>query len=412
VSRGPTLGPEAFGTVLPMATADEAPAADEPSAAETYALALGALSAALMTLAFDDHGPTTVLLLVLALIPWALVAGGSRLPTWLFVAWTIAPSTVIVAAETAGGPIFLAILAVARVFSLTPRWPTRVATIAAALVPVAILFVVDDGSLSDSGVQHFAAGTGVGALAGALLYRQRELTAKLRWSLTQLDAAAAAEERRRVARDVHDVVAHSLTVVMLNVSGARKALATHPELAAEALDRAESVGRESLDGIRRVVGLLRGGDEQAATPPQPTAGDLPAVVEQQRQAGADVELDLTGDLAALDPLASATLVRITQEALTNAQRHAPGAAIRIQVTATPDRLTVTVHNGAARRPPLDAEAGRQRLGLLGMRERINALGGTLVAGPAADGWTVVGEIPLTSDHRPDHTTASDDGRSG
>lgn len=382
-------------------------AADEPSAAETYALALAALGTALMTLAFDDHGLVTILMLTLALLPWALVAGDIRLPTWLFVVWTMAPAAGILGAERAGGAIFLALLAVTRVFSLTRSWATRTATLAAALVLPVILVAIDEGGLADSGAQYFTTGIAVCALTGYQFHRQRELTAKLRWSQTQLDAAAAAEERRRVAREVHDVVAHSLTVVLLNVSGARKALATRPDLAAEALDRAENVGRESLDGIRRVVGLLRAGDEHAVGPPQPTARDLTDVVEQQRQAGAEVELDVAGDLAALEPLAGAALVRITQEALTNAQRHAPGAPIRIQVDATPDRVTVAVHNGLAQRTPLDSESERQGLGLLGMRERVEALGGTFTAGYDAEGeWALTGEIPLSATHSPPESPSS------
>lgn len=377
-----------------MAPADDTPVADEPSMSETYALALGALGAALMTLAVDHHGPVTVLMLSVALVPWALLAGGVRLPTWLFVVWALVPAAEIVAAEDAGGPIFLAVLVVCQVFSVSGSWVTRAVTSAAALVLPVVLVVMEDEP--NPGAVYFMAGIAVGALTGSLFHRQRELMARLRWSRAQLDAAAAAEERRRVAREVHDVVAHSLTVVMLNVSGARKALATHPELASDALDRAENVGRESLDGIRRVVSLLRSGDEHAGGPPQPTAHDLPALVEQQRRAGADVELDLTGDLGTVDPLAGAALVRVTQEALTNAQRHAPGAAVRVEVVAAPRRVAVTVHNGPARRTPLDSDGRRQGLGLVGMRERIEALGGRFSAGPTDDGWTISGEIPQTS----------------
>ncbi len=368
---------------------------DDPSPAETYGLVVAALGAAVVTLVFDHHGPVTVLMLTLALVPWALVAGGIRLPTWLFVVGTIAPAGEIVGAEEAGAPIFLGILAVARVFSLTRNLVPRFATVAAAAALIAIYFAVDGGSVSDSGVMYFGIGVGVGALAGVQSYRQRALTAELRWTQSRLNAAAAAEERRRVAREVHDVVAHSLTVVMLNVSGARKALARHPELAAEALDRAEQVGRESLDGIRRVVGLLREGDEQAAAPPLPTASDLDSIVDQHRQAGADVSFDVTGDLTAVEPLAGAALARIVQEALTNAQRHAPGAAIEVDVTVTADHVGVTVTNGSAGRRPLDVRGSRQGLGLLGMRERVEALGGTFVAGPAGDGWQVTASIPLT-----------------
>lgn len=384
---------------------------DGPSPAETFGQALGALGAALMTLAFDDHGVLTVLMLALALVPWALVAGGVRLPTWLFVPWAMVPAAVVVATGEAGSPIFMGLLASSRVFSATGRWAVRLATLAAAVALCFLLVVVENASIHDAGAHYFTAGAAVCALAGHQSHRQRELTAKLRWSLSRLDAAAAAEERRRVARDVHDVVAHSLTVVLLNVTGARKALASHPELAAEALERAETVGRESLDGVRRVVGLLRSGDEPSAGTPQPTARDLPALVEQQRQAGADVALDVTGDLAVLEPLAGGTVVRVVQEAVTNAQRHAPGAPIRASVAVAADRVTVHVHNGPPLRLPLDADGERQGLGLLGMRERVEAVGGDFSAGPAeaafgADGgWTVTAEIPLAASAASGRTAA-------
>jgi hypothetical protein len=113
-----------------MASADDTspPSADEAPSGETWALALGALSAALMTLAVDHHGPVTVLMLTAALIPWALLAGGVRLPTWLFVVWTLLPAAQIVAAEKAGGPIFLGVLVACHVFSVAGSWTTRVAT--------------------------------------------------------------------------------------------------------------------------------------------------------------------------------------------------------------------------------------------------------------------------------------------
>lgn len=382
--------------------------ADEPSPAETYGFALAALAAAVVTLVFDHHGPVTVAMLTLALVPWALIVGGVRLPVWLFVVGTMAPAAEIVVVEDVGGPIFIAIYAVARVFSITRSLPARLATVAAAVVMAVAYGIVQNEPLSDSGVMYFVVGIGVGALAGYQLHRQRELTAELRWTYDRLNAAAAAEERRRVAREVHDVVAHSLTVVMLNVSGARKALARHPELAAEALDRAEQVGRESLDGVRRVVGLLREGDEQVAAPPVPTAADLHSIVEQQRQAGADIALDVRGDLDTVEPLTGAALARITQESLTNAQRHAPGAPIRVDVSVTGERVTLVIANGPPERRPLDARSERQGLGLLGMRERVEALGGAFAAGPAADGWRVTGSIPVAP--RPAPAPASDIGR--
>jgi signal transduction histidine kinase len=305
------------------------------------------------------------------------------------------PAAAVVGLEEAGAPIFLAIFTVSRVFSLTNNVPTRIATILAASSLPLLLGVAATGTpFGDAGVPYFLAGIGVGALTGALLHRQRRLTAELRWTLHRLDQAAAAEERRRIAREVHDVVAHSLTVVLLNLGGARRALASHPDLAMEALERAEQVGRESLDGIRQVVGLLRADDEAATDPPEPTVTDVTAIVAQQREVGADVELAVTGDLGAVESLAGATMARITREALTNAQRHAPGAPVLVEVVVAAGRVTVKVTNGPALHAPLDRAGGRQGHGLVGMRERVEALGGSFSAGPSDGGWRVVGQIPL------------------
>jgi signal transduction histidine kinase len=366
----------------------------EPSRTETYGLALGAVGAAVLTLTVDSRSVVTIAMLAVALLPWGLTARGVRLPLWLFALWAMAPAAIIIAVEEVGAPIFLGILTVFRVFSATANVPLRVATALAALSLCVLSGAVGAEAGQDEGAAYFMAGVGVGALTGYQSHRQRELTAELQWSLARLDEAATAEERRRIAREVHDVVAHSLTVVLLNVGGARKALASHPELAGEALDRAEQVGRDSLDGIRRIVGLLRTGGE-ALGPPEPTAGDVRSIVEEQRQVGADIDLTVVGELETVEPLAGAALARIAREALTNAQRHAPGAPVRVEVVVRADRVSLDISNGAARQPRLDRSNGRQGLGLLGMRERVEALGGEFTAGPHHGGWRVAGAIPLT-----------------
>lgn len=383
-----------------------APSSAEPSDTETYVLALGALAAGVMTVLFDDHNLLTILMIVLALVPWALLVGGVRLPGWLFVAWVVIPASVPIVLEQAGGPLFLGILVVTRVFSMSRSWLVLTAVTLIGISMTFLLFLsevaeADEAvTLDEVGAQYFATGVAVCACCGYLFRRQRELAAELRWSRERLDAAAAAEERRRIAREVHDVVAHSLTVVLLNVTGARKALANQPDLAAEALDRAESVGRESLDGIRRVVGLLRESNESVAgeVAPQPTAAELPGLVDQQSAAGAVVTTEITGDLEAIDAVTGAAVVRVAQEALTNAQRHAPGAPVDLRVIVLPGRVVVTVRNGAGTTASLDAAKSRRGLGLVGMRERVEALGGRFSAGEIGDGdgWLVHADIPVTS----------------
>jgi signal transduction histidine kinase len=367
----------------------------EPSDTEIYGLSLAALATAVLTLWVESRSPATVALLALALVPWALLAGGVRLPLWAFIPAALLPPAVIIVTEEAGAPIFFGVFTVAWVMSVTDSRVYRlVALVASGALPF-LCDAVTEGGAMDAGLPYFLAGIVTGALAGLQFRHQRQLAAQLAWSENRLDAAAVAEERRRLAREVHDVVAHSLTVVMVNVAGARKALATHPELAAEALDRAERVGRESLDGIRQIVGLLRDDETLCGAAPTPIAADVPSIVDAQRIAGAKVTLDVHGDLAAVGPLPGAALARVVQESLTNAQRHAPGAPIAVEVTASPERLVVEVRNGPARRPPLDQRGSRIGLGLVGMRERVEALGGVFSAAPAEDGgWLVTGEIPL------------------
>lgn len=369
-----------------------------PTEIENYGLALAALGTAVVTLALHSHTPLTVGLLVLALLPWALLLAAVRVPLWAFVAGTMVPAAAVIVTTDGGAPIFFGMFAVIRVASTTGRpGPTIGALLAAAALP--ILFDLNKpAGPTDAGVPYFMIGIASAAIWGALLHHQRRLTAELEWTHRRLRDAAAADERRRIARDIHDVLAHSLTAVVLNVTGARKAaLANRPELVDDALGRAEQVGRDSLDAVRRIVGLLRP-DEAAPTGQHPAPADLHSVVAAtQLEAGADVSLHVSGDVHAVGPLAAAALARIVQEALTNAGRHAPGAPVDVRVEIDAERVVLDVTNGPASRPPLDRDGPRRGLGLVGMRERVEALGGTFRAGPASHGgWQVSCAVPLPS----------------
>ena len=282
-----------------------------PTEIENYGLALAALGTAVVTLALHSHAPLIVGLLVLALLPWALLLAAVRVPLWAFVAGTMVPAAAVIVTTDGGAPIFFGMFAVIRVASTTGRpGPTTGALLAAAALP--ILFDLNKpAGPTDAGVPYFMIGIASAAIWGALLRHQRRLTAELEWTHRRLRDAAAADERRRIARDIHDVLSHSLTAVVLNVTGARKAaLANRPELVDDALGRAEQVGRDSLDAVRRIVGLLRP-DEAAPTGERPAPADLHSVVAAtQLEAGADVSLHVSGDLDAVGPLAAAALARI------------------------------------------------------------------------------------------------------
>jgi signal transduction histidine kinase len=201
---------------------------------------------------------------------------------------------------------------------------------------------------------------------------------------------------------VHDVIAHSLTVTILQVAGARRALTTDPQGAAEALERAEAVGRESLESIRQVVGLLREADpgaetsEPSAATPLPQASDIHSLVSQYRDAGTQLEASIDLDGAAPGAMTSLTAFRIVQEAMTNALQHAPGATVSLNVRLDDERSAVHVMvenpvNDVAARP----HGYRQGHGLIGMSERVRTAGGSIEFGLTPRGtWLVEAELPL------------------
>lgn len=203
--------------------------------------------------------------------------------------------------------------------------------------------------------------------------------------IDQLADRAAAEERQRIAREMHDVVAHSLAVVVSHAEAGRMVVAQQPERASGILDTIATTGREALTEMRGLLGVLGG---ESSTEPQPGLADVGALVERMREAGLTVrfEADEPGPVA---PAVGLTAYRVVQEALTNVTRHAgPEAVATVSVTRTARQLTIEVSDDGVgiQRPP-----GR---GLRGMRERVTAVGGTLEAGPSDEGWRVRAMMPL------------------
>ncbi|MEN5073764.1 histidine kinase, partial [Isoptericola cucumis] len=213
---------------------------------------------------------------------------------------------------------------------------------------------------------------------------------------------AALAERARIAREMHDVVAHSLAVVVAQARLGRAA----PARAQEALAAVEEAGRSASGELRGLLHVLRpdvadepgtvGDGSDDAGRPAPGTADLPALVEEVRATGRTVILDVTGEPRALGPVARLAVYRAVQEALTNTARHAgPGAAARVTLTWGGEGLEVVVADdggaaGPRRRGPAARPAG---LGLRGMRERLEAVGGTLEVRQGV-GWTVVATVPV------------------
>lgn len=239
----------------------------------------------------------------------------------------------------------------------------------------------------DTGWGAWIAGTVFAAVVCVLSRRQRELLDQLREAQIGLADQARAEERNRIAREIHDVIGHSLTVSLLHIGSARLAVQEEPIAALAALEEAERLGRQSLAEVRQAVGLMRDSGGAGASP-MPGAEQIEALVETVRRAGTPVELIVVGRIESLTATSGLTAYRIVQEALTNVARHAPGAAttVCVEVGATETRLTVD----SAGAP------GPERLGgtgIISMRERAEALDGRLDAGAAGTGWRVEAVLP-------------------
>ena len=218
----------------------------------------------------------------------------------------------------------------------------------------------------------------------------------------QLEVALI-QERRRLAGELHDVAAHHLAGIVVQAAALERLIDRDPQMARDAAKQLRRQAKETLSGLRSVVGLLR--SDKEAEESSPGLRDLPELVTSTRALGVDIELlnggilsggadeaDV-GDALILSPLADTAVFRVTQQAISNALQHAPGAPITVELRRAEDSLELSVLNGPARRPPTDPGGGGT--GLTVMRERTDAVGGSLQAGPVeGGGWRVRLVLPL------------------
>jgi len=221
---------------------------------------------------------------------------------------------------------------------------------------------------------------------------------QLRREAEQRAELGATQERARIAREMHDVVAHGLSVIVVQADGARYAAEQDPALAPKALETVAQTAREALAEMRQLLGLLRDGD--TLTRPQPRLGDIATLVEETRAGGMELAANLPAPGLAVPEGVALTAFRVVQESLSNVRKHAgPGAAARVTVTAEQGSLAIEVTDDG-RGAAADATAqsgglGLVGLGLIGMEERISAHNGTLETGPASGGgFRVYARMPL------------------
>ena len=235
-----------------------------------------------------------------------------------------------------------------------------------------------------------------GWLAGRLARSRRALSRQEEMRAAEESARVLLEERARIARDLHDIVAHRMSLVAVQAETARfRRPGLQPE-AIEELAQISATAREALAETRTLLGVLRNDDDPVATAPQPGVGDLRQLVQGARRAGLSLDAEIDCPADGLGANTSLTVYRVAQEALSNVARHAPGAGTRIEVRRGPAHVQVLVRNGPATGQPAPLLPGPAH-GLTGMRERVASAGGTVTAGPTdGGGYEVLAVLPTTA----------------
>lgn len=286
------------------------------------------------------------------------------------------------------------------IWALGARLPTAPAVWGTVilLVTVSVGFADPIGSFLWNAAVMFA----VLLISRLLASRKRALTA-LAATARDLEASRDAEaraqvelERTRISRELHDVVAHAVSVMVVQASAAQSVLDADPHRARQALDAVQATGREALRELRSMLATLRADDGAPSLAPQPGLADVPALVDRMREGGLAVRVETDGPPHALAPAADLAAYRVVQEALTNVVKHANATAARIAYRYGRDTLLIDIEDDGAARPGA-ARTDGSGLGLTGMRERVELCGGTLEAGPApGHGFRVRASLPVAA----------------
>ncbi|MET7962862.1 sensor histidine kinase [Micromonospora zamorensis] len=370
---------------------------------DRYATPVGLLAVLglfLITLTVESEWglPTPIALLFAAMTVAPLLA----LPRRPLLAWRLTVLALLVCTFNAPAdqswpwtpPLALGSIAVLAVVVARVDRPVLVWVVAISTVPV--LALVDP----DNRVPVLLL-LGALAIVGDLIRRNRlsrhALAAQTEQSEREQERRAVLEERTRIAREMHDVVAHHMSLIAVQAETAPYRLTDVPAPAAAEFVAIASSARDALTDMRRLLGVLRSESSGPQTAPQPDLADLDAMVDTARRAGLPVTLDAgPADDGRVPAPVGLAAYRIVQEGLANAARHAGGAAVRVTVRAGHSSLEVRVENSPAdARPTADGGPGH---GLTGMRERATSLGGTFTAGPLPDGgYAVAAELPYDAE---------------
>jgi signal transduction histidine kinase len=293
-------------------------------------------------------------------------------------------------------PVALAVYSVA---AFRPRRVSVPFAVALVVVAAVVLALDRQADAADVVVNYFVGITSW--VVGDTMLGQRERSQLLAARRDDAARRAASDERVRIARDLHDVVAHHISVIAVQAEAAQEVAATDPARASQAMATVSETARAALGELRRALGVLRSEPDRS---PQPRLAAVDDLVESVRRAGLSVDVHTTGEARPVDGVVGVTAYRVVQEALTNVLRHAPASRARVDLDFCDGALVVTVaDDGRGARVPSRRGASGGRLsgpaggghGLIGMRERVAAVGGQLDAGPAPDGgFNVRARLPL------------------
>ena len=362
----------------------------------TIADAILALIVFLIALTARPEGPgfiepaTAASVTLLAIASAALIVRRRfPLPVW---AWT----TVIgaVGVLVASGPSTVVLPAFVGVYTVATqrsRWTAIAAAITTVLVMIGTLLIALPDALASPTTYAVLAWGGMATAVGIAVRSQRAIVASAEERARRAEASrdeearrAVTEERLRIARELHDVVAHHIAVINVQAGVAKHLLDTDPALAGEALGNIRESSQVVLSELSTILGLLRNPGEDPSTAPAPGLGQLDALVDSIRRAGVTVTLRSTGTQPDLTPVVDLTAYRLIQEALTNARKYGTGT-VDVDVDFSEANVTIEVRNRIGSTVPTPVTGH----GLIGMRERVAAVGGQLRTGPADDGTFVV-----------------------
>ncbi|HET9443671.1 MAG TPA: histidine kinase [Acidimicrobiales bacterium] len=344
------------------------------------------------------RGPGPWLLVVAHVLP---VAFRRRAPRAAF-AVSVAAGALFVAL---GWPtVVLGLAVLVMTYSVAVALPFREALVALVAAEVAMVASIAVGAdLQPDTVVGNVMVVAAAWVLGDLARRRRELAAA---EQARLARRAVGEERLRIARELHDIVAHSMSVVAVQAGSARMVAGDDPDRARRALASIEQVSREALDELRRLVGVLRTeGPDEAARTPMPGLDDVTRLVSSAVEAGTPVEVRVDGERPSLPPGLELAAFRVLQEALTNVRRHAPGSPARVRLRYGGDELVIAVENdlrrggAAAGGGSGSSGGGGAGQGLAGMRERVALYGGTVVAGAGDGRFHVEAHLPYAESAR-------------